>query len=86
MIHLLSVPAAIAAATSTFILAFSSLVGGATHVALGHVLYAPAALMGLGVIGGAQIGAAIAKKAKGALVVRLLALALIGTAIRLLIR
>ena len=86
MIHLLSFPPAIAAATSTFILAFSSLFGGVTHVALGHVLYGPAALMGIGVIGGAQIGAAIAKRAKGALVVRLLAVALIGTAVRLLAR
>jgi uncharacterized membrane protein YfcA len=86
MIHMLSFPAPIAAATSTFILMFSSLVGGATHLSLGNVLYGPAALMGIGVIAGAQIGAAIAKRAKSVVVVRLLASALIIVAIRLIIR
>jgi uncharacterized membrane protein YfcA len=86
MIHLLSFPAGIAAATSTFILAFSSLVGAGTHISLGHVLFVPAALMGIGVIGGAQIGAAIARRVKGATVVRLLSLALVIVAVRLLLR
>jgi uncharacterized membrane protein YfcA len=55
-------------------------------VSLGNVLFVPAALMGVGVIFGAQIGAAIARKAKGAVTVRLLSIALIVVAIRLLIR
>jgi uncharacterized protein len=86
MIHLLAFPAAIAAATSTFILAFSSLVGAGTHLSLGNVLYVPAALMGVGVIAGAQVGARIAKRARGATVVRLLAVALVIVAVRLLLR
>ena len=86
MIHLLSFPAPIAAATSTFILAISSLVGAGTHVSLGNVLAVPAALMGVGVIAGSQIGAATARKVKGAVVVRLLSLALVAVAVRLLIR
>jgi uncharacterized membrane protein YfcA len=86
LIFLLGFPSHVAAATSHFILAISSLVGAGTHVALGNVLFVPAALMGVGVIVGAQFGAALAKKAKGALTVRLLSIALIVVAIRLLAR
>ena len=86
MIYLFAFPAAIAAATSTFILAFSSLIGAATHVSLGNVLFGPAALMGIGVIAGAQIGVAIARRAKSVVVVRLLASALVLVAIRLIVR
>ena len=86
LIHLLGFPSHLAAATSHFILAISSLVGAGTHVSLGNVLFVPAALMGVGVIFGAQVGAAIARKAKGAVTVRLLSIALIVVAIRLLMR
>ena len=86
MIHVLFFPAAVATATSQFILAFSALVGGATHLALGNVLFGPAALMGIGVIAGARVGGALAKRIKGPVVVRLLSLALILVAVRLLIR
>lgn len=86
MIYLLNFPPHVAAATSHFILAISSLVGAGTHIALGHVLFVPAALMGIGVIAGAQIGARIARRVKGAVTVRLLSIALIVVAIRLLLR
>jgi uncharacterized protein len=86
LIHLLGFPSHLAAATSHFILAISSLVGASTHISLGNVLFVPAALMGVGVIIGAQIGAKIARKAKGAVTVRLLSIALIVVAIRLLLR
>ena len=86
MMYILAFPPHVAAATSHFILAISSLVGAGTHVALGHVLFVPAGLMGIGVIVGAQIGAAIARKVKGAVTVRLLSVALIVVAARLLFR
>lgn len=86
MIHMLYFPAAIATATSRFILAFSSLVGGATHLSLGNVLFGPAVLMGIGAIAGAQTGSVIAKRIRGAVVVRLLSIALILVAARLLMR
>ena len=86
LIHLLGFPTHLAAATSHFILAISSLVGAGTHVSLGNVLFVPAALMGIGVIVGAQMGAAIARKAKGAVTVRLLSIALVVVAARLLLR
>ena len=86
LIHLLGFPSHLAAATSHFILAISALVGAGTHVALGNVLLVPAALMGVGVVIGAQIGAAFARKAKGTVTVRLLSVALIVVAVRLLLR
>jgi uncharacterized membrane protein YfcA len=86
LIHLLGFPSHLAAATSHFILAISSLVGAGTYVSLSNVLFVPAALMGVGVIFGARIGARLARKAKGAVTVRLLSIALIVVAIRLLVR
>jgi len=86
MIHVLFFPAVIATATSQFILAFSSLVGGVTHLSLGNVLFGPAALMGIGVVAGAQVGSTMAKTLRGSVVVRLLSLALIVVAVRLLLR
>ena len=86
LIHLLGFPSHLAAATSHFILAISSLVGAGTHVSLGNVLFLPAALMGVGVIFGAQLGARIARRAKGAVTVRLLSVALVAVAVRLLLR
>lgn len=86
LIHLLSFPVHIATATSHFILAISSGVASTTHLLLGHVLIAPALLMGVGVTGGAQIGAVLARRLRGSLLIRLLSLALILVAIRLLFR
>jgi len=86
LIHLLFFSSHLAAATSHFILALSAFVGAGTHVALGDVLFGPAALMGIGVIPGAQLGALLAKKSRGAVTVRLLSVALFVVAIRLLMR
>lgn len=86
MIHLMSFPTPVAVATSTFILAFSTLIGAATHVSLGHVLLVPAAFMGVGAVIGAQIGAAFARRARSVLIVRLLSITLVLVAIRLLAR
>jgi uncharacterized protein len=86
LIHLLSFPPHIATATSTFILAFTTAVGGVSHVALGHVLWAPAVTLGIGVIIGAQLGARWGSKLQGTVLVRLLSLALILVALRLLVR
>lgn len=86
LIHLLGFPAHIATATSHFILVITAAVGAGTHLALGHVLMGPAILMGVGVIGGAQMGASIGKKLKGSLLIRMLAVALLLVAARLLFR
>ena len=45
-----------------------------------------AALLGIGVVAGAQLGARLARRLRGAVVVRLLSLPLVLVAIRLLLR
>lgn len=84
MIHLLGFPPHLATATSHFILAISAGVGAGTHIALGHVLAGPAILMAIGVTGGAQVGAMLAQRMHGTRIIRLLAIALIVVAGRLL--
>ena len=51
-------------ATSTFVLMVSALVGVASHGWLGHILWLPAIMIGIGATVGAQIGAKIARKAR----------------------
>lgn len=86
LIHLLGFPAHIATATSQFILAISALAGAGSHLALGHVLAGPAILMGIGAVGGAQLGARLARTLHGSLMIRLLSVALVLVGVRLLLR
>ena len=86
LVHLLDFPTHLAIATSQFILAISALVGAASHMALGHVMLGPAVLMGVGVIAGAQIGAIIGRRLRGTIIVRMLSIALVAVAIRLILR
>jgi len=85
MIFLLGFPVHISTATSHFILAFSSLVGSATHAGLGNVNFEFAIPIGLGAVLGAQLGALVSQRTRGTLIERLLGLALIAVAIRLII-
>lgn len=85
LIHLLGFPAHVATATSHFILVIAAGAGALTHLALGHVQAGPAILLGIGVLGGAQVGAWLSHRLQGSLVVRLLSLALAVVAIRLLL-
>jgi len=56
------IPMHVAVATSMFIMIFTSIAGTATHLALGHILFDYAACLIIGIIGGTQLGAAIARK------------------------
>jgi len=85
MILLLGFPAHIATATSHFILIFTSIAGALTHISLSNVNINFAISMGFGVIAGAQFGALISKKVKGEFIKRILGLALLMLAIRLLL-
>lgn len=85
MVHLFGFPAHVASATSHLILAISSSVGAATHMGLGHVDLWTAVPLGLGVIFGAQLGAALSRRLRGSLIVRLLSLALALVGLRLLL-
>jgi uncharacterized membrane protein YfcA len=87
MIGYLGFPAAIATATSQFVLAILSAVGTTTHVlsggfAGGHGLRRTASLS-VGVLVGAQLGARLSLMISASVVQRLLALAVIVVAIRL---
>lgn len=86
MIFLLGFPVHISTATSHFILAFSSLVGSATHASLGNVNFEFALPIGLGGVVGAQLGAAASRRIRGTIIERLLGLALIAVAVRLVIQ
>ncbi|MBI4288542.1 MAG: sulfite exporter TauE/SafE family protein [Chloroflexi bacterium] len=84
LVYLFSFPPHIATATSQFILAVSSMAGSGFHLALGHVLYLPAVLMGVAAVAGAQGGAAVSRRLKGKWLVRALAPAFLAAGIRLL--
>ncbi len=84
MVFLFNFPAHLASATSTFVLIFTSLAGGAAHLVNGNVIFGPAIAMSVGVIGGAQLGAYIARRVKGKIIVRFLTLALIVVGGRLI--
>ncbi len=84
MVFLFGFPAHLATATSSFVLLFTSLSGAVSHFLIGNILFGPALAMSAGVIVGAQIGAAIARRAKGRAIVRFLSLALIITGARLI--
>lgn len=85
LIYLFSFPAHIATATSQFILLISTGVGAASHLALEHVMVGPALSMGVGVVLGAPLGAALSRRLRGAWIVRLLSLALLMAGARLIL-
>jgi uncharacterized membrane protein YfcA len=84
MVVLFGFPAHIATATSHFVLAITALTGSLSHLFLGDILVVPALAMGVGVIAGAQVGAAISRRTKGSAIVRVLSLALVVVGLRLL--
>jgi uncharacterized membrane protein YfcA len=86
MISLFGIPTHIAVATSQFILLVSATTGAVAYLVQGYVDIPTALALGLGGVVGARIGAAIARRVQGRLIVRLLALALFAVGARLLLR
>lgn len=80
LIVVLGLPVHVATATSHFVLSISTFVGAVTFLAMGHVDLATTALMGLGILAGAQLGAHASVRAGSALIRQILAgsLALVG--------
>jgi uncharacterized protein len=80
LIVALSLPVHVATATSHFVLSISSLVGAGTFYLLGHVRLRPVAVMGVGVLVGAQIGARASLRAGPRLITLILGgmLSLVG--------
>src|SRR5216117_3017059 len=85
LIVVLSLPVHIATATSHFVLSISTLVGAATFFALGHVDLTTTALMGAGILAGAQLGARVSVRTRPATIRRILAFALAAVGIRMVL-
>jgi uncharacterized membrane protein YfcA len=85
LIVFLGFPVHVATATSQFVLAIMAIVGTATHIAVGDLadVWPRAAYIALGAVVGAQIGARLALRVRGAIIVRVLASALVIVALRL---
>jgi uncharacterized membrane protein YfcA len=85
LIVVLSLPVHIATATSHFVLSISTLVGAGTFFALGHVDVTTTALMGAGILAGAQLGARVSVRTRPATIRQILALALALVGIRMVL-
>ncbi len=88
MITLLRFPVHVAVATSHFVLVFTSASGSAVHLANGDLAGANlvrAVLLSVGVVPGAQLGARLAQRFHGPVIVRLLAVGLVALGIRLVV-
>jgi uncharacterized protein len=85
MARLLRFPFAVAAATSQYVLVFMSLTGTLTHIFAGEFQtgWRRTGALSLGVLVGAQIGAALSTRIGGGFLTRLLAAALLVVGIRL---
>src|SRR5205807_334677 len=87
MVALLSFPAPIATATSTFILTFTSASASITHLVQGDFANVADSTVaaGLGMMLGAQVGARLSQRIGGKLLVRLFAGALAVAGLRLIL-
>src|SRR4051812_36690898 len=87
MVRLLRFPTHIATATSHYVLMVSALAGTLVHVSTGQLDggYTVVAALAVGVLAGAQVGAALSNRIRGDLLIRLLGAALLLTSLRLLI-
>jgi uncharacterized membrane protein YfcA len=83
LILLFGFPPHIATATSFFVLLISSLAGAVFHGLYLHPVYSVGLSLAAGAIVGAQIGAAVSRRMKGTLIVRLFAAALLFVGLRL---
>jgi uncharacterized protein len=80
LIVALGLPVHVATATSHFVLSISAFAGALTFLSLGHVRLATTALMGVGILAGAQLGALASTRASADVLRRILAgsLSLVG--------
>jgi uncharacterized membrane protein YfcA len=86
MVQLLHFPAHVATATSHYVLTITALTGSLVHLVNGSFEggYLRVAMLGLGMVLGAQLGAILSVRISGSAIVRLMALALILISARLL--
>lgn len=86
MVQVLHFPAHIATATSHYVLTVTALTGTIVHIVNGNLEggYARAGALAVGVVLGAQVGAYLSLKISSQTIVRMMALALVAIAARLL--
>lgn len=86
LVHVLDFPVHVATATSHAVLAMTSVAGVATHVATGafHAGIRRAAAISVGVVIGAQLGAAAAPRVSATIIMRVLAVCLLAVSLRVL--
>ena len=88
MVTQLGFPVHVATATSHFVLTFMAFTGSATHAIsgtfAGGIGLRRAAALSIGVIAGAQLGAKLSQRFSGGLIQRVLGVALLGIAARVL--
>jgi hypothetical protein len=88
LVRALGFPVHLATATSHFVLAIMAGAGTITHVAIGSFAHGHGwrrtAALSIGVVAGAQLGAHVSLRLRGAVIQRLLAAALLALAARLL--
>lgn len=84
--HIVGFPVHLATGTSHFILAFTGWAASAEHISRGDIsLYEPTVIyLAIGVVIGAQIGAALSKYVPGRAILKLLGVALVIVGVRLL--
>lgn len=83
---IVGLPIHIAVATSMFIMIFSASFGATTHLLMGNVIPTYVALLGAGVIIGAQTGARIAKRLKASKLRTAFGIVLLLMGIRMLVK
>lgn len=85
LVYIMCFPAHIATATSIFILVFTALAGSLTHLFQGSYGqdWSIILLLAVGVMAGSQLGARLSRRLHGKVLIRLLAIALVVTGLRL---
>lgn len=88
LVYLLGFPPHVATATSHFVLAVTTFVVTVYHGATGALTggWERAAMLGIGVVFGAQVGAKLSQKVRGTWIIRCLALALMTVGARVVFR
>jgi uncharacterized membrane protein YfcA len=85
LVYLFNFPPHMATATSFFVLLISAVAGAVFHGLYSHTVYSVGIYIGIGAVIGAQAGAALSMRVKGALLIRLFAVAVLFVSARLLL-
>lgn len=84
MVYVLNFPVHVAIATSTCILAVSSLAGLVSHAMLGHIVWSSGLAIGAGAFVGAQGGVALAQRLQSGILMKLASVLVLITGIKFL--